>query len=59
MYEVRSVGELRIALPVNLHRALRMRAIKEGKTLKSFVVELLEKTLTTELIALYDQAEPV
>jgi len=48
---VRSVGELRIALPVNLHRALRMRAIKEGKTLKSFVVELLERNLATELIA--------
>ncbi len=57
MYKVQYVGELRISLPPNIHKALRLRAVKEDKTLRRFVVELLEKTLTIELLAIMEEAK--
>ena len=57
MYEVQYVGELRINLPPTLHKALRLRAVKDDKTLRNFIIEPLEKTLTIELTALLEEAK--
>jgi len=46
------LGEIRITIPPSLHKALRMRAVTEDMTLKNFVIVLLERTLTVELLAL-------
>lgn len=37
------MGELRVFIPDQLHRALKFKALKEGKTLKKLVTEILEK----------------
>jgi len=37
------LGEIRFSLPDELHQALKMRALRERKTLKKLVIELLEK----------------
>jgi len=37
------VGEIRFSIPDELHQALKMRALKERKTLKQLVIELLKK----------------
>lgn len=37
------MGELRVIIPDELHSALKMRALKEGKTLKELIIELLKK----------------
>jgi len=37
------LGEIRFVLPDTLHKALKLRAVKEEKSLKELVIELLEK----------------
>jgi len=42
---VSELGELRINIPDDLHKALRIKAAKEIKTLKQLVIETLEKSV--------------
>ena len=37
------MGELRVFIPDQLHQTLKIKALKEGKTLKKLVTEILEK----------------
>ena len=37
------MGELRLIIPDDLHKTLKVKAASEGKTLKHLVVELLKK----------------
>ena len=37
------MGDLRIPVPDELHKALKLEALKQNKTLKQLVVELLEE----------------
>jgi predicted HicB family RNase H-like nuclease len=37
------LGNIRIVIPDELHQALRERAVKERKTLKQLVIELLRR----------------
>ncbi|MEK6963056.1 MAG: hypothetical protein AABX70_01420 [Nanoarchaeota archaeon] len=39
---------LNILLPDDLHQQLKLKAIRENKTLKELVVELLEKAVKNE-----------
>lgn len=39
------MGELRVTVPKELQKALNIRAIKEDKTLRNLVVELLEQAM--------------
>lgn len=42
------MGEIRFLIPNEIHQALKMRALKEKKTLKALVIELLEKEMKEE-----------
>ena len=37
------MGDLRIPVPDELHKALKLEALKQNKTLKQLVVEILEE----------------
>jgi predicted HicB family RNase H-like nuclease len=37
------LGEIRISIPDELHQALKMKALKERKSLKEIIIELLQK----------------
>lgn len=43
------MGEIRITIPKKLHQDLGIRAIKEDKTLRNLVVELLEQAMKVEV----------
>lgn len=43
LFVVIKLGEIRLSIPDNLHDALKMRALKEKKSMKKLVIELLER----------------
>lgn len=43
-----ALGEIRFNIPEDLHKALKMRALKEEKSLKALVIDLLEKEMKTD-----------
>ena len=45
---VMNVGELRIHIPDEIHQDLKIKAIKENKSLKQLVNEILEKAVRKE-----------
>ena len=42
------MGDLRIPVPDELHKALKLEALKQNKTLKQLVVEILEEAMKDE-----------
>jgi len=42
------MGDLRIPVPDELHKALKLEALKQNKTLKQLVVEILEEGIKNE-----------
>jgi len=48
LYKVIYVGEIRFTIPKKLHKALRLKAVKEDKTLRNLIVELLEQMVKVD-----------
>jgi predicted HicB family RNase H-like nuclease len=42
------LGELRIRIADQLHEALKLRALKEKKSLKTLVIEILQREIETD-----------
>jgi len=43
-----NMGELRIHIPDKIHQALKIKAIKQNKSLKQLINEILEKEVERE-----------
>ena len=48
MLHMIEMGDLRIPVPDELHKALKLEALKQNKTLKQLVVEILEEAMKDE-----------
>jgi len=46
---VSELGELRINIPDDVHKALKIKAAEERKTLKKLVIETLKKSVKEHL----------